>query len=531
MPTASVRRAGFGSPSLRCPVETTGPIRTNTAVAREAEGWPSGVARYLDGGAAGTSSILWRRRIHQSGRKTSVIDVGARHSGTPLARPSGDCLCHEGRPWIQLMSALRTNGELLRELREQQRLTRPQLAERTRSVDKKGKGVSDDTIESAENGGPVLEENLTLILRALGLSVSVDYVIAHEVPGIPPSPLLEKITQRDLWGELERRVREIATSGGMVAQGFYRNAGPRLNAWVDRDGAIDSLIREYESESKNPPTKADLVATQAILREAESLLSPMAAQLGCGLQFLCEETVKPAFESWLRGALGDAYWRVQKPADFFGERNGYGTMRVIADAIDGTMNFVNGIPLYCAAVALLIDDTPRVAAIYEPLHGIVYTAILPGPRTRLEEGATATAWEIASGNCTDLRARVTADDTPGEDLSNQTVALHLTRSNREKRQELVKKLDGIVEASRGIVALNAGLPAMALVARGGLGAFLNNLTNLWDVAAGETLIRACGGFVTQFDGSELSYSRPDKVSIVAAKNSKIHTKIRALLAV
>jgi fructose-1,6-bisphosphatase/inositol monophosphatase family enzyme/transcriptional regulator with XRE-family HTH domain len=417
------------------------------------------------------------------------------------------------------MGTVQPNADLLRELREQKHLTQEDLAELA--------DVSVDTVQRVEHGENISADALQRILRSLKPGITIDQVIAHTIPGVPPSKLMERITERELWADLERRLREIVMSGGMVAQGFYRNAGPRLNAWVERDPAIEKLIHRYRRENKNPPAKADLVATQTILREADSLLSPVADELGCGLQLLCEETTNEDFRGWLKDVLGDTYRKVQDPNEFF--THGYAQMRVIADAVDGTTNFMHGLPFFCSAAAILIDDIPRVAAIYEALHGVVYTATLPGPRANPQEGGTATAWDITSGNWVDLR--VLAAACGDEKLSDQTVAIHLTRSDAPLRRSLIAKLDAIVEASKGICALNAGLPAMASVARaGGLGAFVNNCTSLWDVAAGEVLVRAVGGVVTQLNGADLSYSTPGKVSVVAAKNKRIHTKLRSLLA-
>jgi hypothetical protein len=55
-----------------------------------------------------------------------------------------------------------------------------------------------------------------------------------------------------------------------------------------------------------------------------------------------------------------------------------------------------------------------------------------------------------------------------------------------------------------IYAMNGGVFAMAQVARGVLGGFVNNITNL---AAGEVLVRACSGEVTDFDGHLTDYTQ------------------------
>jgi myo-inositol-1(or 4)-monophosphatase len=66
--------------------------------------------------------------------------------------------------------------------------------------------------------------------------------------------------------------------------------------------------------------------------------------------------------------------------------------------------------------------------------------------------------------------------------------------------------------------------AMVNVARGALGAFVVNTTHLWDIAAGEVLIKACGGKVTDFAGKPIDYSRLNDPSLVAAKKP-LHRRI------
>ena len=62
---------------------------------------------------------------------------------------------------------------------------------------------------------------------------------------------------------------------------------------------------------------------------------------------------------------------------------------------------------------------------------------------------------------------------------------------------------------------------MADIARGALGGFVNVVTNIWDVAAGQVLVEACGGRVTRIDGTPIDYSAKKTedatVDVVAAK--------------
>ena len=59
---------------------------------------------------------------------------------------------------------------------------------------------------------------------------------------------------------------------------------------------------------------------------------------------------------------------------------------------------------------------------------------------------------------------------------------------------------------------------MTDVSRNAIEAFVNNITNLWDVAAGQVLVEACGGRVTDFEGNAIDYAAIKPVSLIAAKD-------------
>jgi len=54
---------------------------------------------------------------------------------------------------------------------------------------------------------------------------------------------------------------------------------------------------------------------------------------------------------------------------------------------------------------------------------------------------------------------------------------------------------------------------------------VNNYTNIWDVAAGEILVRAIGGKVTNFKGQDISYTKGTKIDIVASSTKDLHSEI------
>jgi fructose-1,6-bisphosphatase/inositol monophosphatase family enzyme len=337
--------------------------------------------------------------------------------------------------------------------------------------------------------------------------------------------LCERISSKGCWRELEEAAIRMVCLGGISAMGFYRDAAGLAGAALQQDPLLQRLLKSYAAESKNPPTFADLDATASILRAADDFLTRISHHLTCSLTYLGEETVTDAYRAWLAGLLGSGIAaKIHAPSEFF--EIGDNVLRVILDGLDGTANFTRGIPLFCSAAAILVDRQPRVAAVYDPIHNIVYSGVLPGPARRPEENARVTAWEVAAGMRTDLAA---LSDRDGHlPLSKEAVAIHLTRANPTKMREFLGCLERLALASNAIYAFNTGIPAMCHIARGGLGAYVNNFTNLWDVAAGEVIVRASGGKVTDFAGDEIKYDSHGRVSLLAAK-AHLHAEIQKLL--
>lgn len=371
---------------------------------------------------------------------------------------------------------------------------------------------------------PALQTRLQQFRPDISLETVVDSVEQQSL--LSPSQvkpekgtrLCGRISQRNYWEEFERAAVHAATAGGMAAMGFYRNAMP----WPS----------DLAAQGKNPSTYADLVATARILETIDSFLPRLVRPdiLKCHLYYLAEET---KFKEWFdKNVRGDVPTRVLEADEFFSPQEN--AIRILVDGIDGTGNFSRGIPLFCSTVAILIDDQPRVSAIYDPIHHTVYSAVLKGPYHRPAETAAAWSWQVATGERTDLIKQAREAERLG--LKQEAIGTHLTRTNKTKLHEYLKipdqsensLLEHLAKASGAVYMLNSGILAMAHVAVGSLGGFINNVTNLWDIAAGEVFVQACDGIVTNFNGGKISYSSNEQVSIVAAKKH-IHSMIVDIL--
>lgn len=306
-----------------------------------------------------------------------------------------------------------------------------------------------------------------------------------------------------MWEKLEEIVIQAVIDGGITAMGYYRNARKRQ--------------KDLEKDKRNPSTIADINATMSILRTVDSFFKPISSQLDCDISYLGEETV---YKDFIEKDIGiSLYGKILCAEEFF--RSKENSLRIIIDAIDGTANFSRDLPLFCSAVAIFVEDQLRASAIYDPIHNVVYSGLLPGSYNTPENFASAWAWHVSSGERNNL---ISEDDDGVFDLKNEALAVHFPRNNDAKLSEFIdpnrhsrSMLHKLCSKFGGIYTLNSGLFAMAEVASGGIGGFLNITTHPWDIAAGEVLVRACGGKVTDMQGNKIDYATTDRTGVIAAK--------------
>jgi len=321
------------------------------------------------------------------------------------------------------------------------------------------------------------------------------------------STLEQKITDLGLWDSLVTCAREAAVASGITAMEFYNES------WSP---AID-----VGPHLGNSSTNADVAATVSLLRAVDTKLPQICQQLGCeDLQYFAEETsstTKNMVEKQVGPSLKS---RIKGEREFFSPKTN--TIRVIADAIDGTGNFKKGFPIFCSAVAIIVNNTARVSAIYDPVQHVVYTGLLAEIPRESATLKTAYKWHVSIG----LKIPVLPIGNKRK-LSGENVGVHFTRNkhNEHPLKEMVGLIEHLVTASSGVYAINSGVFSLAEVASGALGGFINNKTNPWDVTAGEVLIKAMGGKVTDFRQKPIDYTQPGPVSVIAASTQQLYDEL------
>ena len=172
----------------------------------------------------------------------------------------------------------------------------------------------------------------------------------------------------------------------------------------------------------------------------------------------------------------------------------------VIDPLDGTTNFLKGVPVFSVSIALVQGDTVLLGLVYDIMQDWCFAASKGG-------GAFMNGRQISVSRESDLSNAVIATGFPYEKLSNDS--------------KLFELLKGIIERSRGIRRLGSAAIDLAYVACGKVEAYYETTLNIWDIAAGILLVEEAGGHVTDFDGSRTMLN----TGRVLASNNDLHGPI------
>ena len=188
-----------------------------------------------------------------------------------------------------------------------------------------------------------------------------------------------------------------------------------------------------------------------------------------------------------------------------GEINNDESFRWIIDPIDGTSNFLHGIPHFAISIGLEHNKEIVCGIIYDPIKDEMFTAekgngsYLNNQRMRVSSRSKLEDCIIFTGG-------------PKRDAKNRELAL------KEYYKFSIKVLAPIRKL--GSASLD-----MAYVAAGRCDGFWQRNLNYWDIAAGIILIKEAGGFVTDFNGNNTYIEN----KTILATNSRINKEMIEVL--
>lgn len=153
----------------------------------------------------------------------------------------------------------------------------------------------------------------------------------------------------------------------------------------------------------------------------------------------------------------------------------------IIDPLDGTLNYIHGLPGFAISIALQIQGDLTVGLIYEPLREHIYSAIK-------DNGAFKNDKRICVSSSRNLGTALIATGFPFR--------------IKDIIDPYLKVFKDLFMQATGIRRCGSACLDLAYTAEGIFGGFFEYGLSPWDIAAGVLLVTEAGGIVTDFKGSE-----------------------------
>jgi myo-inositol-1(or 4)-monophosphatase len=243
-----------------------------------------------------------------------------------------------------------------------------------------------------------------------------------------------------------------------AARALRRDYGEVANLQVSRKGPADFV------------SAADLKA-EKVLRQELSAARPDYA-------FLMEES----------GASGESQ----------AER------RWIVDPLDGTTNFLHGLPHFAISIALEERGELIAGVVFDPIKNELFCA---------ERGQGA--------YLNDRRIRVSARSKPEEAL----IATGIPFLGHGDHPAFAAELEVISAQVAGVRRWGTASLDLAYVAAGRFDGYWERDLSSWDIAAGIVLVREAGGHISEIGGKSIRHDSPS----ILASNDSLHTVLNRLL--
>ena len=186
------------------------------------------------------------------------------------------------------------------------------------------------------------------------------------------------------------------------------------------------------------------------------------------------------------------------------EKQDENPLKWVIDPLDGTTNFIHGMPFFAVSIALLIDKEPIIGIVFEINQDEMFSAVKDG-------GALLNNEPIKVSEALTVKDSLLGTGFPYYDyhLLDQYLAL----------------FKHLMKHSHGLRRTGSAATDLAYVACGRFDGFYEYSLSPWDVAAGVLLVREAGGTVSNFSGEDDAIF----VKEIIATNANIYGEFLALL--
>jgi myo-inositol-1(or 4)-monophosphatase len=178
--------------------------------------------------------------------------------------------------------------------------------------------------------------------------------------------------------------------------------------------------------------------------------------------------------------------------------------RWIVDPLDGTTNFLHGIPHFCISIALEAKGEILAGVVLDPVKDELFWA---------EKGAGAFL--------NDRRMRVSGRKNLNESL----LATGIPFRGHGHIERFQRQIDKAMRETAGVRRFGAAALDLAYVAAGRYEGFWEEFLSPWDMAAGIVLVREAGGYVTDLKGRQTMLASGE----IIATNNSLHAPIQGLI--
>jgi myo-inositol-1(or 4)-monophosphatase len=207
--------------------------------------------------------------------------------------------------------------------------------------------------------------------------------------------------------------------------------------------------------------------------------------------------------------LIDELSRARPGYGFLGEEGGAAagadkSHRYIIDPIDGTTNFMHGIPHFAISIGLERDGQMVAGVVFNPVTDDLFIA---------EKGHGA--------YLNNKRLRVAAR----KELASTVIATGLPFLGKEGHARASAEMAEVMNVTAGIRRFGAASLDMAFVAAGRFDGFWEHSLQAWDVAAGIVLVREAGGMISDLGGGAEMLAKGS----ILATNEYLHPQLLKLL--
>ena len=181
-------------------------------------------------------------------------------------------------------------------------------------------------------------------------------------------------------------------------------------------------------------------------------------------------------ETLLTAYPGHGIWAEESGREFGAQHSEFVW---IIDPLDGTTNFIHGMPIYCVSIALAVKGKVEQAVVYDPTRNDLFTA---------------TKGRGAFLN--DRRLRV----SKRIELKQALISTGFPSRPGDNFQQYLNLMGEIMQRTAGLRRPGAAALDLAYVAAGYTDGFFELGLQPWDVAAGSLLVTEAGGLVGNFTG-------------------------------